>query len=81
MTAHPTPKERTVNPDWPKRIKLYVHGDKESAWDAVEKAGLTGVAARLASFMSTEHAMEYEVAEDGASKLVAVDGRNLEECE
>ena len=60
------------------RIVLYVHGSKEAAWDAAEKAGLKGEAVMAARFLGGEHKMEYEVdPKTGFGDLVAVDDRKV----
>ena len=59
-------------------ITLYAHISREDACDAAVKAGLTGEALRLASYLGTEHKMEYRVnPETGDGILVAVDGHPL----
>jgi hypothetical protein len=60
------------------RITLYVHGARESGYDAGEKAGLEGEALRMFSFAATEHEIEYEVdSETGAAVAVKIDGRGI----
>lgn len=60
------------------RIILYLHSSKESAWDAAEKAGLTGEALAMAKYLGYEHKMEYEVdPQTGEGHLISVDGKEL----
>lgn len=59
-----------------KRITMYAHVGKWSAWEAGEKAGLGGEALRAFRYAGSEHAMTYDVNEEtGEAKLVEVDGR------
>jgi hypothetical protein len=59
-------------------ITLYLHANKESAWEEAERAGLTGEALNLARFLGYEHKMEYEVDQQtGEGELVRVDGRQV----
>ena len=55
---------------WPKRCKLYVHGSKESNYDAGEQLGLSGEALDLFMYTACEVELIYEVQEDGSSKLL-----------
>lgn len=59
------------------RITLYVHGDKLTAYEEGEKAGLTGEALELFKFAGTEHKIEYEVDKKGAAVPVKIDGRAI----
>jgi len=60
------------------RITLYVHGSKESAYEAGEKAGIKGDALELFKFTGGEHRIEYEVnPETGDSVPVKIDGRSI----
>lgn len=61
-------------------IVLYLHSDKETAYEKAEKSGLTGDALDNAMYLGYEHKMEYEVnTVTGKGKLVAVDGKKLVE--
>ena len=60
------------------KIDIYVHGDKETAYDAAEKAGLTGKALKTAMYLGYEHKLTYEVnPETGSGVLISVDDRKL----
>lgn len=58
-------------------IKLYLHGSKENAWDAGEKAGLTGEALSLFRFAGCEHAIIYDVDDQGNAVPIAIDGKMI----
>jgi hypothetical protein len=59
-------------------IKLYLHGDKETAYAAGERAGLTGDALRMFSYASSEHVVEYIVKrETGEASPEIFDGCSL----
>ena len=59
------------------KITLYIHGSRESAYDAGQKAGLAGEALKLFSFAAYEHEIEYEVDATGAATAVKIDGREI----
>lgn len=60
------------------RISLWLHGSKEAAWDAGEKAGLTGEALMLFRHVGTEHKIEYDVnPETGDAVPVKIDDREI----
>lgn len=56
---------------WPKRIKMYVHGDKESAWAKGEELGLTGEALSLFRHALMEITVEIDVSEDGTYTIIS----------
>lgn len=60
------------------RITLYLHGSKESAYDAGYQAGLRDSALKMFMYAGTEHAIEYEVDQyTGEAKAVKIDGRDI----
>jgi hypothetical protein len=59
------------------RITLYAHASKESAWEAAEKAGLSEEAQRLFCYAGDEHAIEYEVDDQGNATAVSIDDRPI----
>lgn len=56
---------------FPKRIKMYVHGSKEAAWEAAERAGLSGEGLSRAKWMLHEVTCEVDLYEDGTADLVS----------
>lgn len=60
-----------------KRVSIYVHGSKESSYEAAEKAGFTGEALKACAYLGYEHQLEYEVADNGDATLLTIDGREL----
>lgn len=60
------------------RITLYVHCNKEAAYEVGRAAGLNGKALDLFVFAGYEHAVEYEVNQQtGESTPVKFDGKDL----
>lgn len=55
---------------WPKRTKMYVHGDKESAWDAGKKLGLAGEALGRFRHALTEITVTVDVNQDGTYTII-----------
>ena len=59
------------------RIKVYVHGSKETAYDAGKKAGLSDDQLEKFVYVALEHEIEYEVDAEGWGTPVALDGKPL----
>lgn len=64
------PTTESLN-EWPKRIKVYVHGSKEYMWDKGEALGLKGDALRMFSYACSEVEILLEVQSDGTAKMVS----------
>ena len=61
------------------KLDIYVHANRETSWDRAIQVGLTGEAARKASFLGYEHKLTYEVdPETGDGTLIAVDDREIQ---
>jgi hypothetical protein len=60
------------------RTTIYAHASKESVIEIGERLGLRGDALRMFAFAGTEVALELEVAVDGSSRIVAVDGHYVD---
>lgn len=58
--------------EWPKRVKCYLHGDKDTNWEIGEENGLSEEAIRenfrLAFYEVT---VEIDLNEDGTYKIVS----------
>jgi hypothetical protein len=64
--------------DFPKRVKMYLHGDKDSNWRTGHDIGLSEEAIRQEfKYALYEVEVEIEVNRDGTYKMVSVDGRTL----
>jgi ribosome modulation factor len=60
------------------KIVLFIHGSREKAFDAGEKAGLAGKALQMFSYTSNEHRIEYLVDEKtGVAIPITIDGREI----
>src|ERR1700675_1612508 len=71
LHAHPSYRRNRM------RIDLYLHADKESAYEAGKEAGLSKKACDLFMYAGYEETMTYEVNSAGSATLVAVNGRAL----
>lgn len=63
---------------FPKRTKLYLHGNKDSNWEKGTELGLSEQAIREKfAYALMEVEFDVEVSEDGEIKIIAVDGKTL----
>jgi hypothetical protein len=56
---------------WPKRITMYVHGDKETSWQTGKDIGLSEPAADRFMYALYELTVEMSVDEDGTYEIVS----------
>lgn len=61
------------------RVKVCVHGRKETCYEAGKAAGLTDEQLKMFVFAACEHCIEYEVDEKGGATPVCLDGKTLME--
>ncbi len=61
--------------EWPKTVKMYLHGDKDSNWQIGEDIGLSEEAIRENfKYALYEVELDVEVHKDGNIKVIAFDG-------
>lgn len=63
--------------DWPKVVKDYLHGDKESAWELCEDEFDIDDPDFVNNYRSWAYEVEFdiEVQKDGTAKIIKVNGR------
>lgn len=68
----------TQENEWPKKITMYLHSDKEKNWNLGEEIGLSDEAiSHKFKYALHEIAIEVLVQETGDIEILTVDGRTL----
>ena len=65
-------EEEAGNPSWPKRTQMYLHSNKEYAWEVGEELGLSDEALGDFRYALYEVTFEIEVNKDGTYKILNV---------
>lgn len=68
--------DREATP-WPRRLKVYLHSNKDSMWEKGEEVGLDEAGCKLFMYSLYEVEFDLEVSRDGSSRIVAVDKQSL----
>lgn len=63
--------------EFPKRTKMYLHGDKDGNRERGEELGLSEDACKKFAYALYEVEFDVEVEEDGGCRILAVDGKAL----
>lgn len=64
----------TDAPTWPKKVKMYIHGDKEYNWGLGEELGLSESAIKENfKYALYELTVEVSVNEDGTYEILGVE--------